>query len=382
MPPKIKLNKILNSLYEKAASIIDNQQPAVKNEFIDQELKWKADIKDRLQDITANDPYFIPQTPVVRIGHHGKEIVYGTRKANPWQLAMGEDMSNRIADLGYDIDAPYPFMFNGERIIFKPKTYINTQVRKPIDIVDMLDADKIIGGYRTYDGNTVYRLRPNSVGQNISNTQLHESLMHGTDDLIEGLGQSPLTHNSIVDEYSKVTSRIMPDSYGSHKWKELRATLGELKTSLYKQLASKKGRDFFKKAEITPELREEFNQMIDNMDANKLASLLEKVNGYGQVYAKLLKDENVYNNFEILADDPIYYFDLLTEGFSTDQIKKLLKYYPAVCLGTSAIYNPEPDNYVEERKYKEGGQIQNINKFTIYKCGGNIKKRCRKKSNC
>ena len=358
MPPKIKLNKILNSLYKKAASIIDDQQSAVKNEFIDQELQWKTDIKDRLQDIIANDPYFIPQTPVVRIGNYGKEIVYGTRKANPWQLAIGEDMSNRIADLGYNIDAPYPFMFNGARIIFKPKTYINTQAQKPIDIVDMLDADKVIGGYRTYDGTTVYRLRPNSVGQNISNTQLHESLMHGTDDLIEGLGQSPLTHNSIVDEYSKVTSRVPPDLYSSNKWQELRATLGELKTSLYKTLANKKGRDFFKKAEITPELREEFNQMIDDMDENTLASLLEKVNDYGKSYAKLLKDEYAYKLFELPFND-----------FSIDQIKKLLKYYPVVGTGLSTVYNPEPDNYVEERKYKNGGQIykKNLNKFTATK---------------
>lgn len=358
MPPKIKLNKTLKNIYKNITPLINESQPAVKNEFVDQELKWKTDIKDRLQDITANDPYFIPQTPVVRIGNYGKEIVYGTRKANPWQLSIGEDMSNRIADLGYNIDAPYPFMFNGARIIFKPKTYVNTQARKPIDIVDMLDAEKGIGGYRTDNGTAVYRLRPNSVGKHISNVQLHESLMHGTDDLVEELGQSPLTHNSIVDEYIQVTSRIPPDLYGSNKWQELRATLGELRTSLYKTLANKKGRDFFKKAEITPELREEFNQMIDNMDESTLASLLEKVNGYGKSYAKLLKDEYAYKLFELPFKD-----------FSIDQIKKLLKYYPAVGLGTSAIYNPEPDNYVEERKYKNGGQIykKNLNKFTATK---------------
>ena len=371
MPPKVKLNKILNSLYKKAASIMDNQQAAVKNEFVDQELQWKTGIKDRLQDITTNDPYFIPQTPVIRIGDYGKEIVYGTRKANPWQLAIGEDMSKRITDLGYDIDIPQPFMFNDTRIIIKPKTYIDTQSRNPIDIVDMLDANKGIGGYRTNNGTAVYRLRPNSVGKHISNVQLHESLMHGTDNLIEELGKSPLTHSSIVDEYSKVTSRVPPDLYGSNNWWELRATLGELKASLYKTLANKKGKDFFKKAEITPELREEFNQMIDNMDENTLASLLEKVNGYGKSYAKLLKDEYAYKLFELPFND-----------FSIDQIKKLLKYYPAVGVGVTSIYNPEPDNYVEERKYKGGGQIQNINKFTIYKCGGSMKKRCRKKSNC
>lgn len=356
MLPKIKLNKILNNLYKKAASIMEDQQSAVKEEFVDQELQWKTGIKDRLQDITAHDPYFIPQTPVARIGDYGKEIVYGTRKANPWQLAIGEDMSNRITDLGYDIDIPQPFMLNDTRIIIKPKTYINTQSRKPIDIVDMLDADKGIGGYRTDNGNTVYRLRPNSVGKNISNVQLHESLMHGTDNLIEELGKSPLTHSSIVDEYSKVTSRVPPDLYGSNEWYELRATLGELRAMLYKTLANKKGKDFFKKAKITPELREEFNQMIDDMDENTLASLLEKVNGYGKSYAKLLKDEYAYKLFELPFND-----------FSIDQIKKLLKYYPAVGIGTSAIYNPEPDNYVEEGKYKEGGQIQNINKFTATK---------------
>ena len=357
MPPKIKLNKTLKNIYKNITSLINESQPAVKNEFVDQELQWKTDIKDRLQDIIANDPYFIPQTPVVRIGNYGKEIVYGTRKANPWQLAIGEDMSNRIADLGYDIDAPQSFMLNGERIIFKPKTYIDTQSHKPIDIVDMLDAEKGIGGYRTDNGTAVYRLRPNSVGKHISNVQLHESLMHGTDDLVEELGQSPLTHNSIVDEYIQVTSRIPPDLYGSNKWYELRATLGELKASLYKKLANKKGRDFFKKAEITPELREEFNQMIDNMDESTLASLLEKVNGYGKSYAKLLKDEYAYKLFELPFND-----------FSIDQIKKLLKYYPVVGTGLSTVYNPEPDNYVEQRKYEKGGQIyKNMNKFRAIK---------------
>ena len=358
MPPKVKLNKILNNLYKKAASIMEDQQAAVKNEFVDQELQWKTGIKDRLQDITTKDPYFTPQTPVVRIGDYGKEIVYGTRKANPWQLAMGEDMSKRIADLEYDIDIPQPFTLNDTRIIIKPKTYINTQSRNPIDIVDMLDADKGIGGYRTNNGTAVYRLRPNSVGKHISNVQLHESLMHGTDNLVEELGKSPLTHSSIVDEYSKVTSRVPPDLYGSNNWWELRATLGELRASLYKTLANKKGKDFFKKAEITPELRKEFNQMIDDMDESTLASLLEKVNGYGKSYAKLLKDEYAYKLFELPFND-----------FSIDQIKKLLKYYPAVSAGLSTVYNTEPDNYVEERKYKNGGQIykKNLNRFTAAK---------------
>lgn len=374
MPPKIKLNKTLKNIYKNITSLIDESQinkSTAKEEFVDQELQWKTGIKDRLQDITANDPYFIPQTPVVRIGDYGKEIVYGTRKANSWQLAIGEDMSKRIADLEYDIDIPQPFTLNDTRIIIKPKTYINTQSCKPIDIVDMLDADKGIGGYRTNNGTAVYRLRPNSIGKHISNVQLHESLMHGTDNLVEELGKSPLTHSSIVDEYSKVTSRVPPDLYGSNNWWELRATLGELRASLYKTLANKKGKDFFKKAEITPELREEFNQVIDDMDESTLASLLEKVNGYGKSYAKLLKDEYAYKLFELPFND-----------FYIDQIKKLLKYYPAVGVGLSTVYNTEPDNYVEERKYKEGGQIQNINKFTIYKCGGNIKKRCRKKSKC
>ena len=46
MPPKIKLNKILNNLYKKVASIMEDQQSAVKEEFVDQELQWKTGIKE------------------------------------------------------------------------------------------------------------------------------------------------------------------------------------------------------------------------------------------------------------------------------------------------------------------------------------------------
>ena len=351
MPPKIKSNKLLNNVYENITSLIKDLQigkPAIK-----QELKQKAGVKSKLPDVIAKDPYFVPTTLYNREGPYGEEIVYGTRKATPWQLAMGEDINHRLNGLGYSINDFVEISRNGETIIDQPAQLISKQAQKPIDIVDIPNPKKIIDGYKTLD-RTVLKLQPTKSKNTLSSIQLHESLMHGTDDLIADIEHNEMTKPRITDAYKAISYKVPYDpNVPAHKWQELRATLGEVRADTYKFLAAMKDGDFYEKAKITPELREEFNQMIDDMELGDLKAHLSRTNAYGKKYAELLRGDKTKKSSD----------------FVLDQLKMLLKYYPAVGLGTASIYNPEPDNYVEERKYKNGGQIykKDLNKFTAAK---------------
>lgn len=375
MPPKIKSSKLLKNIYQGITSLIDDQpvvKAIIKEPSSSQIQEGETAVKSQLPDIIAKDPYFVPTTPYNREGYNGEEIVYGIRKATPWQVAMGQDINQRLIDLGYNIKDVMPISLDRKTIFYKPSQLIRKQARKPIDVVDVPNPENNYTGYRAHDGQTVLITRPIKYKDKIFDTQLHESLMHGTDDIIESLQYHNQYAPSIIGAYDAISSKIPIDpKHPAHHWEELRATLGEIRADMYKTISYSKGEDFNRKPKITSKLRKEFIKMVDDMQLEDLETILAGTNGYGQKYAELLRRSKARSFGKLKSGD-----------FVLDQLKMLLKYYPAVGLGTSAIYNPEPDNYVEERKYKVGGQIQNINKFTIYKYGGNIKKRCRKKSNC
>lgn len=360
MSPKIKPSKLLKNIYQKATSLIDEQpvvKDIVKGNNPDYTQVYETSIKGKLPDIIAKDPYFVSTTPYSRQGGYGEEIVYGIRKATPWQVAMGQDMKQRIKDLGYNISDNVRLKF-ADKPIYKPYQYISKESRKPIEVVDMIDESRY-SGYKPYGGTGVLNLYPTMYKDKIFRTQLHETLMHGTDNLIVALEENAITRPSIINAYNTISSKISEDpDMPAYNWNELRATLGELRSWLYQNLAKEKGEDFYKEAKITPELRKEFIETVDNMPLGELSDELSFMNAYGEKYAKLLKRNKTHKLSNLKSGD-----------FVLDQLKMLLKYYPAVDIGTSAIYNPEPDNYVEERKYKNGGQIykKNLNKFTATK---------------
>ena len=316
--------------------------------------------RDRVQYLIENDPYFVPQEPSERQGPYGTEILYGTRSANPWQLAIGEDMIYRLSNFGYNIDDLIPARRNGDMGVYRPSTYVKLQAREPIDIVVSSDIPSNVGGYHSSNGKNVYKVTSNTNGPDLQSTQIHESLMHGTDDLLKALGWVPSKPGEAITGYDvpwiyqqwadNVSSLPIIASKNSNKWYELRATLGELRTQIYKAMAKSKGKEFYKQATITPEFRSLFENNVDHMNAQDIASFLRNINNYGNDYAEVLLRE---------AESG--------ETNKLDALKSLIKYAPAIYYGVSNM----PTNYVEQRSenlYKKGGQIhikeKNRGKFT------------------
>lgn len=364
MPPKIKSSKLLKNIYQKATSLIDEQpvvKDIVKGNNPDYTQVHETSIKGKLPDVILNDPYFKPITPFSRQGPYGEEIVYGTRKATPQQIASGEDIKYRLINLGYDIDIPIPIEYKGNYIIEKPSTFIDMQAQKPMDIIDIPQLTKPIIGYRSWgaDDTSAFILHPRTYTDQPQDVQIHESLMHGTDPLIVALDKQHIK-DPITNEYDQITSRVPRQPVLSpDKWYELRATLGEIRNEWYEFLGRKQGKDFQKEAKITPEMREAFYQAVDGWDREDWDVMLNS-RGYGQSYYKVLDLDQRRKKAQGKK---------ATGNFPLNWMKLLLKYYPAIGIGTSTIYNLEPDNYVEERKYKNGGQIykKNLNKFTASK---------------
>lgn len=125
---------------------------------------------------------------------------------------------------------------------------------------------------------------------NLLSSIMHEHIMHGTDKWMT---------KSIAEQYQKFVDPIINNTNGTYKWNgwtykipentgtwhESRATLGEIRKSIYDKLAKSKG------IKISPETieqsRPEFEKTIDNLTIEGASELLTKTGGYGEVYGRL-----------------------------------------------------------------------------------------------
>lgn len=125
---------------------------------------------------------------------------------------------------------------------------------------------------------------------NLLSSIMHEHIMHGTDKWMT---------KSIAEKYQKFVDPIVNNTNGAYKWngwtykipedtgtwQEGRATLGEIRKSIYDKLAKSKG------IKISPEtmeqLRPEFEKIIDDLTIEEASELLTKTGGYGKVYGSL-----------------------------------------------------------------------------------------------
>ena len=121
------------------------------------------------------------------------------------------------------------------------------------------------GGYFNPNNNQTF-INLRQIGPNpeaIGRTVVHENISHFTDNLLPEV---------IKGKYKSLLNKLNIKDKDSNDWKELRATLNELKFNL-----SKKGN---------------FNEMKENlylMDNDELAESLENINSYGSEYAKQLR---------------------------------------------------------------------------------------------
>jgi hypothetical protein len=99
--------------------------------------------------------------------------------------------------------------------------------------------------------------------------------MHGTDDIVDGIsnGVVPKMYQDFINKLGNVQENA------AH-WYELRATLGEMKAMIYKQLARNKSlqlADFKIK-----NLRKDFLTEIDNATLEEITNTLSNINLYGR----------------------------------------------------------------------------------------------------
>ena len=122
------------------------------------------------------------------------------------------------------------------------------------------------GGYFNPNNNQTF-INLRQIGPNpeaIGRTVVHENISHFTDNLLPEV---------IKGKYKSLLNKLNIKDKDSNDWKELRATLNELKFNL-----SKKGN---------------FNEMKENlylMDNDELAESLENINSYGSEYVKQLRN--------------------------------------------------------------------------------------------
>ena len=127
------------------------------------------------------------------------------------------------------------------------------------------ELSKTSGYFNPNNNQTFINLR--QIGPNpeaIGRTVVHENISHFTDNLLPEV---------IKGKYKSLLNKLNIKDKDSNDWKELRATLNELKFNL-----SKKGN---------------FNEMKENlylMDNNELAESLENINSYGSEYVKQLRN--------------------------------------------------------------------------------------------
>ena len=127
------------------------------------------------------------------------------------------------------------------------------------------ELSKTSGYFNPNNNQTFINLR--QIGPNpeaIGRTVVHENISHFTDNLLPEV---------IKGKYKSLLNKLNIKDKDSNDWKELRATLNELKFNL-----SKKGN---------------FNEMKENlylMDNDELAESLENINSYGSEYVKQLRN--------------------------------------------------------------------------------------------
>lgn len=141
-------------------------------------------------------------------------------------------------------------------------------------------------------------LRKGESPSTILNTQVHESISHGTDDIIESMA------NKRALDYYKSFGDIIQQSNknikykNSPKWYEIRATMNELLHSLANKYRKTKNIDIYKN----------IKQIFKDTSDEELMELVKTTNGYGIDYY------NAYLNNPEIANKIKYMLQALPTG--------------------------------------------------------------------
>lgn len=222
------------------------------------------------------DPYFNAQQPADRDHFiYGDMTEHGTRNATPYQIAWGDELIRRAENEG--------FLMKGS-----PKAQqVQSVARKPINIIEGKDDGFPMGWHETMTGEDYANVAKIDNPHSLNNTQLHETLMHGTESIMEG---SELGHKAYQTVVDKLKQSGLAEHAGSLQYSELRTTLAEVNQNIYKAIAKNQRVKIQSRADLD-KLRPLYEKVIDKLDQKELADML-KVNGYGDDYAKLVEQDS------------------------------------------------------------------------------------------
>lgn len=306
--------------------------------------------------ILENNVEILPFSNLHTIVDAGNFIPRVKAKIGKFNELYGQETTNRLKDLGYDVETPIPILEQGFRNLRKPISAIEANSKKPVYLGTFKEG---YGRAGEYWSDLDEALADPVLSRNLPSVMFHERNMHGTDNIIEGfssIGQ-PKAKNMYQDFLDKLFVRRInygdvdvlepapgierigddyiidygngiknPMSIGTNQWYEGRSTINELKRKYLYNVWSKNG-----KPEILETVRPQYLQKIDELSEKELLSdLANETNGYGQAYVALRK-----NNPQFIPE-----------------LKHLLKYGPAFT-GAAYITNK-----------KQGGKLNN--KFKYY----------------
>lgn len=230
---------------------------------------------------------------------------------------LSEDIINRLATMNYPVYDYSTWMHKGSRVVGIPAKHIINNGKKGAALYTTNTNNSLAGKYLLTSDEAFIKLN-NDPSLHHQNRFIHERVMHGTDNVVEGV-----SNGAVPKMYQDFINKLGTVQGDAKHWYELRATLGEFNSVLYKRLAKAKSiqpSDFKIK-----NIRKDFQTNIDNASLEEITQLLEDINLYGRQYADLLK-----KNPSLLPE-----------------LKKLMKYAP-VFGGAVYTTNSMQKNYAKE----------------------------------
>lgn len=255
-----------------------------------------------------------------------------------------EEIIRRLEEMGYNVNELTPITVRGETRLIVPAKFIREQAKNLIygGYYGSPEATTDIAGTFLDDLNTaMFDIR----GRDSFYTVLHEAIMHGTDNIIDGfariidkgkfLDQAKKMYTDFIDNITSGTAvtnskLTLPDgkimitfpngkaqviNKGALSWRELRATIGELTMKYVYAFKEASGMDLY-----TPGFRDAFRKYMDTVPEELIIKELENISSYGRSYTKFQE----------------HYPNLVTD------IKNLIKYAPSVAI-PAVTFNTQSD---------------------------------------
>lgn len=279
------------------------------------ELYQRA-LKKMPQDLIyeTSEPNFVYDAPN---GDKYNFITMNEMDPGPFNKEFAQETARRLENLGYNVDELMSIpTADGYTVLQRPRKAITDRTSQRVILgYDPDNGD--YGGLHVGSTGKTYMELTNRLSK--ASTVFHENNMHTTDAIIarlENIEPSKPTKSMYTDVLNELFYNVnlskLPN-VDAASWKEFRATIGEAIRKLHYKLRGE--------GSIVQNVPK-FEKLVDSMSNEEVAKLLEDMNGYGQIYAAVLR----------------------TRPQLIPKIKHLLKYAPEVAFGAYGLDQLNSEN--------------------------------------